>query len=112
MGALIGLAVVLGMVFGGYALAGGNMSIILKSLPYEMMMIGGDATGSFIVANDFSTIKHTGGDIVQMLKGPRWKKQDYSDLICLLYELVVIAKQSPVAIEEHIENPEGSSVFG
>lgn len=112
MGALIGLAVVLGMVFGGYTLAGGKMSIILKSLPYEMMMIGGAATGSFIVANDFSTIKHTGGDIVQMLKGPRWKKQDYSDLICLLYELVVIAKQSPVAIEEHIENPEGSSVFG
>ncbi len=112
MGAIVGLVVVLAMVFGGYTMAGGKMSIILHSLPYEMMMIGGAAIGSFIVANDFATIKHTGGDLGQMFAGPKWKKQDYRDLICLLYELVVIARQSPVAIEEHIENPEGSSVFG
>ena len=112
MGSIIGLTVVIVMVFGGYTLAGGKMSIILKSLPYEMMMIGGAATGSFIVANDMATIKHTGDDLGQMLAGPKWKKSDYRDLICLLYELVVIARQSPVAIEEHIESPESSSVFG
>ncbi|MBI1393844.1 MAG: flagellar motor stator protein MotA [Alphaproteobacteria bacterium] len=112
MSAIVGIVVVLAMVFGGYIMAGGKMEIILHSLPYEMMIIGGAAVGAFIVANDFATIKHTGGDLAQMLAGPKWKKSDYRDLICLLYELVVVARQSPVAIEEHIENPESSSVFG
>ena len=112
MGIIIGLVFLLAMVFGGYTLAGGKMGIIFKSLPYEMMMIGGAATGAFIMGNDFGTIKHTGSDVMMALTGPKWKKSDYRDLICLLYELVVIARQSPVAIEEHIENPEGSSVFG
>ncbi|MEO0398792.1 MAG: flagellar motor stator protein MotA [Pseudomonadota bacterium] len=111
MGIIVGLVIVLGMVFGGYTLAGGKMGIIFKSLPYEMMMIGGSAVGSFVVANDMGTIKHTGADLGAAFGGAKWKKADYKDLICLLYELVVIARQSPVAIEEHIENPEGSSVF-
>ena len=76
MGAIIGLVVTMVMVFGGYILAGGKMSIILKSLPFEMMMIGGAATGAFVAANDFSTIKHTAGDVGAAFAGPKWKKQD------------------------------------
>ena len=45
MGVIIGIVVVMVMVFGGYLLAGGKMGIILKALPFEMMMIGGAATG-------------------------------------------------------------------
>ena len=63
MNAIIGLVVTMVMVFGGYILAGGKMSIILKSLPFEMMMIGGAATGAFVAANDMATIKHTAGDL-------------------------------------------------
>jgi len=111
MGSVVGLVFVLAMVFGGYALAGGKMAIILHSLPYELMIIGGAAIGAFVVGNDMATIKHTGGDLGMVFAGPRWKKKDYQDLICLLYELVVIARQSPVEIEEHIEDPESSSVF-
>lgn len=111
MGAIIGIAFTMAMVFGGYLIAGGKLSIILYSLPYEMMMIGGAATGAFVVANSFSTIKHTGGDIVKVFTGPRWKKKDYQDLLCLMFALVRTAKESPVAIEQHIENPEESSIF-
>ncbi len=111
MGALIGIAITLAMVFGGYTIAGGKFSIILKSLPYEMMMIGGAALGSFVVANSFGVIKHTGGDLMKIFTGARWKKKDYQDLLCLMFSLVRTAKESPVAIEEHIENPEGSSLF-
>lgn len=111
MGAIVGLLITVGMVFGGYTIAGGKMSIILHSLPYEMMMIGGAAIGAFVVGNDFGVIKHTFGDLAKLIKGPRWKKQDYQDLLCLMFELVKIAKESPVDIEQHIENPEDSSVF-
>jgi chemotaxis protein MotA len=49
---LVGIAVILIMVFGGYVLAGGKMGIILKSLPFEMIMIGGAAIGAFLISND------------------------------------------------------------
>ncbi|MDA7423337.1 flagellar motor stator protein MotA [Thalassococcus lentus] len=109
---IIGIAVIFVMVFGGYILAGGKMGIILKALPFEFMMIGGAAAGAFLLGNDSSGAKHTLKDIGKVFKGPKWKPEDYRDLLCLLFELVRLARQSPVAVEEHIENPEESSIFG
>ena len=40
---IIGIIIIFAMVFGGYLAAGGHMDIIMKSLPYEMMIIGGAA---------------------------------------------------------------------
>jgi chemotaxis protein MotA len=110
--ALIGIAVIFIMVFGGYMLAGGKMGIILKALPFEMIMIGGAALGAFLLSNDLATVKLTLGDMGKVFKGPKWKPGDYRDMLCLLFELVRVARSSPVELEEHIENPEGSSIFG
>ncbi|SPH23433.1 Motility protein A [Defluviimonas aquaemixtae] len=109
---IVGIAIIFIMVFGGYILAGGKMGIILKSLPFEMIMIGGAATGAFILANDGASIKHTLKDVKKVFKGAHWKPDDYRDLLCLLFELIRLAKQNPVAVEEHVENPESSSIFG
>ncbi len=109
---IIGIVVVFAMVFGGYLAAGGKFDIILKALPYEFTMIGGAAVGAFIIANDMGGIKHTLKDIKMVFKGSRWKPADYRDLLCLLYELLRLARQNPVAIEEHIEAPESSPIFG
>ena len=111
MNALIGLTVTMLMVFGGYTLAGGKMGIIMHSLPFEMMMIGGAAMGAFVAGNDLSTIKHTGGDLAAAIKGPKWKKSDYQDLLCLMHELLNVLKNNPVDIEPHIEQPEESEIF-
>lgn len=108
---IVGIVVVFGMVFGGYLMAGGKMTIILKSLPFELMMIGGAATGAFLIANSGSTIKHALKDIAKVFRGAKWKPDDYRDLLCLLFELVRLARQNPVALEEHIEDPENSSIF-
>ena len=108
---LLGLGVTVCMVFGGYMLAGGKLSIILHSLPFEMMMIGGAAVGAFLAANDFSTIRHAGADLLAIVKGPRWKKADYQDLLCLMHELLRVMRESPVEIEAHIEDPASSAVF-
>lgn len=111
MGVIIGIVVVMVMVFGGYLLAGGKMGIILKALPFEMMMIGGAATGAFIVANSGGVIKHTLKDVGGAFKGAKWKKQDYQDLLCLLFSLIKIARKDPVAIETHVEDPASSPIF-
>jgi len=108
---IIGIVVIFVMVFGGYMLAGGKLGIILKAMPFEMVMIGGAAIGTFFVSNDFPAVKRTGKDLKKVFKGPKWQAKDYRDLLCLLFELIRIAKSNPVALEEHIENPTESSVF-
>ncbi|MFN7222602.1 MAG: flagellar motor stator protein MotA [Paracoccaceae bacterium] len=108
----IGIGVIFAMVFGGYLLAGGKLGIILKSLPFEMMMIGGASIGAFLVSNDIAVVKHTGKDIAKVFKGAHWKPADYRDLLCLLFELIRLARSNPVGLEEHVENPSTSSIFG
>jgi chemotaxis protein MotA len=107
----VGIAVILIMVFGGYVLAGGKMGIILKALPFEMIMIGGAAVGAFLIANDMGSVKHTLKDVGKVFKGPKWKIDDYRDLLCLLFELIRLARANPVGLEEHIEGPETSTIF-
>ena len=108
---IVGIVLIFAMVFGGYLLAGGKLEIILKSLPFEMMMIGGAAVGAFLISNDSSAVKHTLKDLGKVFKGPKWSSQDYRDLLCLLFELIRLARQSSVAVEEHIEAPETSAIF-
>ena len=108
---IVGIAIVFVMVFGGYLAAGGKFGIIIKALPYEMTMIGGAAVGAFVIANDMAGIKQTLRDMGKVFKGPKWAHHDYRDLLCLLFELIRLARQNPVALEEHIENPENSSIF-
>lgn len=111
MTGLIGIVIIFVMVFGGYLLAGGKMGIILKALPFEMIMIGGAAVGAFVISNDGAGIKHTLKDVGKVFKGAHWKEADYRDLLCLLFELLRIAKTNPVQLEGHIENPENSDIF-
>ncbi|MEM8791500.1 MAG: flagellar motor stator protein MotA [Pseudomonadota bacterium] len=108
---VVGIAITVTMVFGGYLIAGGSMKIILASLPYEMMMIGGAAIGAFVLANSVPDIKHTLKDVGKVFKGPKWVEQDFQDLLCLLFMLIRIARTNPLDVENHIENPAESPIF-
>lgn len=108
----IGIVLVFVMVFGGYMAAGGKLEIILKSLPFEMTMILGAAIGAFLISNDKSTVKASLKGMGQVFKGPKWKHQDYRDLLCLLFELLRLARTNPLGLEEQIESPATSAVFG
>ncbi len=109
---IIGILVVFGMVFGGFTLAGGSFDIIIKALPFELMMIGGAAVGAFLIGNAFGTVTKTGGDLAKLVSGPKWGKQDYMDLLTLLFQLTKTMKtKGVIALESHIENPHDSSIF-
>lgn len=109
---IVGIVVILVMVFGGFVLHGGNLAPIMEALPFEMIMIGGAAVGAFVVSNDLAAVKHTAKDVGKVFKGPKWKPNDYRDLLCLLFELIRISRSNPVGLEEHIENPNESTIFG
>ena len=64
---IVGIVVILVMVFGGYAIHGGHLEPILHALPFEMIMIGGAAIGSFLVSNDLAAVKTTLRDIAPLV---------------------------------------------
>ena len=84
---IIGILVVFGMVFGGFALAGGTFDVIIKAAPFEMMMIGGAGVGAFLIGNSMGGIKGGLGGFGKAMAGAKWKKQDYTDLLTLLFVL-------------------------
>lgn len=109
---IIGIVVVFVMVFGGFALAGGHFDVIIKALPFEMMMIGGAAVGAFLIGNKPKTVMKTLGDFAKIFAGPKWKRQDYTDLLSLLFLLTKTMKtKGVIALESHIENPTESAIF-
>ncbi len=110
--ALVGIVVVFVMVFGGYAAAGGHMEIILHALPHEMIVIGGAGIGSFLLSNDWASVKGALRDLGKVFKGSKWKPADYRDLLALLFDLVRLARNDPVGLEDHVENPSTSTIFG
>jgi len=108
----IGLVVLFGCVFGGYVAAGGKFGIILHSLPYEMLIIGGAAVGTFIMSNSMAGVKHTLGGFGKIVKGARFHKAEYVEMLSLLYYFVRLAQtKGAMALEPHIEKPEESAAF-
>ncbi len=108
---IVGIITIFVMVFGGYLAAGGHMEIIIEAVPFEMITIGGAAVGAFLIGSDFALVKHTLKDIGKVFKGPKWKPDDFRDLLCLLFALIRIARQNPVELEQHIESPADSAIF-
>jgi chemotaxis protein MotA len=109
---IIGIVLLFGLVFGSFIISGGNIGVILHAAPHELMAILGAGVASFLIANSMPVIKATGGGVGKVFKGPKWKAQDYRDLLSLLFLLTKTMKSKGViALESHIENPTESSIF-
>jgi chemotaxis protein MotA len=108
---LVGYVIVVGSVFGGYALTGGHLGALYQ--PLELLMIGGAAVGAFIVGNPMKTVKATFQSIPALFKGSNYNKALYMELMALLYEILdKTRKEGLLAIERDIESPKESPTFG
>ena len=108
----VGIVVLLLLVFGGFALTGGNLGPVMHALPHEMLIIGGAALGSLIIGNSGADLKALAGGLGKVFKGPQYKKQDYLDCILLVSTLMKMMRtEGPVAVEPHIEDPKNSTIF-
>ncbi|OYX66897.1 MAG: flagellar motor stator protein MotA [Sphingomonadales bacterium 32-64-17] len=112
MNAGIGIAVLLGCVFGGFILAGGSMGPVLHALPFEGLMIIGAAVGALIIGNSMHEVKAVAGSFSKVFKGPRHTKKDHIDAIALTSKLMKMLKtEGPVALESHVNDPSSSTIF-
>ena len=108
----IGLVILLGMVFGGFAITGGNLEPVFHAIPHEMLIIGGAAVGALVIGNSGKELKALGGGLGKVFKGPVYKKQDYLDVIFLVSKLMkMLRMEGPIALEPHVEDPKSSAVF-
>lgn len=109
---VIGLVIVFACVFGVYIASGGKIEIILHALPHELAMIFGASIGAYLVSNKGAVAKATPKEVIKAFKGGKWKKQDYKDILCLMFSLCKLMKsKGMIALEQHIEKPEESPIF-
>lgn len=109
---IAGIICVLVLIFGMYVHSGGKIEIILEAAPHELPMLMGGAIGAYMVANSSLVMKQTFKEIMKAFKGPQWKKQDYKDLLCMMFALCKLMKsKGMIAVEAHIEKPHESNIF-
>jgi chemotaxis protein MotA len=110
MFAIIGIIVVFGAVVGGYLLEHGNIHVLLQ--PAELLIIGGAASGTILVANPLHVLKKILGGLTGVLKGSGFNKQHYLNTLKMMYEIFQKArKDGMVALEGDIEEPHKSPLF-
>jgi len=110
LGFAIGLVIAMGCMLGGFAAIGGHMATIWQ--PWEFVIIGGSAIGTFVIANSMLTIKDTGVAIFEVIKGDTPTQRDYLDVLGVLYALMrELRGKARNEVEEHVDNPEESEIF-
>ena len=112
MNILGGFAFVIVCVFGGFLIHGGNLGPILAALPFEMLIIGGAATGALVMSNSLADCKRMLLAVLAAIKGAHYREQDYIDLCALLYRLLRVSQTKGMqGLELHIERPADSAIF-
>ena len=108
--AIIGTLVVLGSVLGGFMM--GGSSLLLLWHPLEVVVIIGAALGAFLISNPLKVVKDSFTNALGLVKAPRYGRQEYIQLLKLVYDILVMARKDGVlAIERHIEDPAKSDIF-
>ena len=112
MHAGIGIAILFGMVFGGFAITGGALGPVMEAIPHELLIILGAAAGALVTGNNMHGLKALGGGFAKVFKGPRHNKQDHIDAIALTTRLMKLLRtEGPVAMEAHVQDPAASAIF-
>jgi len=107
---IIGAIVVLACVGGGFVLSHGNIAALWQ--PYEILIICGAAFGAFLISNPMKVIKGAFGGVLGLLKGAKYGKKEYMELLSLMFDIfATVRKEGMMAIEEHIEDPKESAIF-
>jgi chemotaxis protein MotA len=107
---VVGSGVVVACVILGFTMGGGQLLALWH--PLEVLIICGAAFGAFMISNPLKVVKASFSGAFGMLKGPRYKRADYVDLLKLLYDILVkIRKDGMLAIESDLEKPAKSDLF-
>lgn len=107
---IIGIVVVFGAVIAGYLMEHGNLRVLMQ--PAELVVIGGAAIGTVLIANPLHILKAMVGGVTGVFKGSPFNKQRYLNTLKMMYDLLNKArKEGLMAIEGDVEEPSKSPVL-
>src|SRR5579871_2580570 len=107
---IIGIVVVIGAIVGGYLMEHGNLKVLVQ--PAELIIIGGAAIGTVLIANPIHILKQMAGGVVGVFGGSKFTKQRYLDSLKMMYELLNKARREGLmALESDIEDPAKSPIL-
>lgn len=107
---IAGFFIVLAVVFGGLAISGGPA--IMSALPFELALICGAAFGTLLIGNSPRVVRQALGGFWASIRGAKWQRSDYTNLLQTLHELTRRARRGGiVAIEADIEDPQASALL-
>ena len=110
MSVLIGLVIAVGSMLGGFVAMGGHLIVIWQ--PWEFVIIGGMAAGTFVVANPMKTVVDSGKASMEALMGKVPKRKDFLALLGLMHALMRELKTKPRnEVETHFDDPANSEIF-
>lgn len=110
MFAIIGILVVFGAVAAGYLMEHGNLKVLMQ--PAELVIIGGAAIGTVLVANPLHILKKIASGCAGVFGGSKFTQKRYLDTLKMMYELLNKArKDGLVALEADIEDPAKSPIL-
>src|SRR5437879_6587784 len=110
MFAIIGIVVVFGAVVGGYLMEHGNIKVLIQ--PAELLIIGGAAAGTVLIANPLHILKQIAAGLAGVFGGSKFSKQFYLESLKTIYDLFNKARREGlVSLESDIEEPEKSPIL-
>src|SRR5579859_6846830 len=107
---IIGIVVVIGAIIGGYLMEHGNLKVLVQ--PAELVIIGGAAAGTVLIANPLFILKKIVGGLAGAFGGSPYTKDKYLETLKMLSELLSRArKEGLMALEADSDAPDQSPVF-
>jgi chemotaxis protein MotA len=107
---IVGILIVISCVFGGFVIGGGHLLVLIH--PNELLIIGGGAAGALLIMSPKKVLLEIVSGMSLCMKGAPHSRDAYEDLLKLLYELFLVGRRSGmIALEEHVLEPENSSIF-
>ncbi len=107
---IIGIVVVIGAIMGGYLMEHGNIKVLMQ--PAELLIIGGAAIGTLLIANPLHILKAIVGGVASAFGGPKYAKDKYMETLKMMYELLGRArKEGLMVLETDSDAPDQSPVF-
>jgi chemotaxis protein MotA len=107
---IIGIVVVFGAVVGGYLMEHGNLKVLVQ--PAELVVLGGAALGTLLIANPVHVLKAVAGGITGVFGGSKYDKAKYLETLKMMFELLSRArKEGLMALESDSDAPDRSPVF-
>ncbi|HTJ30993.1 MAG TPA: flagellar motor stator protein MotA [Acidobacteriaceae bacterium] len=110
MFAIIGIVMVFGAIVAGYLMEKGNLAVLVQ--PAELIIIGGAALGTLLIANPVHIIKSILGGVMGVLKGSPFTQKRYLSTLKMMFELLnKVRKEGLLSIENDVEKPKESALF-